>query len=90
MVKKFTRFDMARSQSRCSSGIAVIIFASQFKDLLGLQVEHVPAEFVAKIAMLARHAGEFNPWALAIAGGSAAVIFAVRRWAAFSSAFWLR
>ena len=31
-----------------TSGIAVIILASQFKDLLGLQVEHVPAEFVAK------------------------------------------
>jgi len=70
-----------------TSGIAVIIFASQFKDLLGLQVEHVPAEFIAKIAMLAQHAGEFNPWAIAIAGGSAAVILAVRRWAPSAPGF---
>jgi SulP family sulfate permease len=70
-----------------TSGIAVIIFASQFKDLLGLQVDHVPAEFVAKLAMLAQHAGSFNPWALAIAGGSAAVILAVRRWAPSAPGF---
>jgi hypothetical protein len=70
-----------------TSGIAVIIFASQFKDLLGLQVEKVPAEFIAKIAMLAQHAGEFQPWAIAIAGGSAAVILAVRRWAPSAPGF---
>jgi SulP family sulfate permease len=70
-----------------TSGIAVIIFASQFKDLLGLQVEKVPAEFIAKIAMLAQHAGETNPWAIAIAGGSAAVILAVRRWAPSAPGF---
>jgi len=33
-------------------GIAVIIAASQFKDLLGLTVDAVPAEFLAKIEIL--------------------------------------
>jgi SulP family sulfate permease len=70
-----------------TSGIAVIIFASQFKDLLGLRVEHVPAEFVAKLAVLAAHASEFNPWALAIAAGSAAVIVMFRRWAPSAPGF---
>lgn len=31
-----------------TAGIAVIIFSSQIKDLFGLSVEHVPAEFVDK------------------------------------------
>jgi SulP family sulfate permease len=70
-----------------TSGIAVIIFASQFKDLLGLRVEHVPAAFVAKLAVLAAHASEFNPWALAIAAGSAAVIVMFRRWAPSAPGF---
>jgi SulP family sulfate permease len=70
-----------------TSGIAVIIFASQFKDLLGLQVENVPAEFVAKLSMLAAHASGFNPWALAIALGSAAVIVLFRRWAPSAPGF---
>jgi SulP family sulfate permease len=70
-----------------TSGIAVIILASQFKDLLGLQVEHVPAEFVAKLAALAAHLDSFNPWALAIAAGTATVIAAIRRWAPSAPGF---
>src|SRR5678810_52494 len=31
-----------------TSGIAVIIFSSQIKDLLGLRMDAVPAEFIAK------------------------------------------
>lgn len=33
-------------------GIAIIIATSQVKDLLGLQVEHVPAEFLDKVSVL--------------------------------------
>jgi SulP family sulfate permease len=33
-------------------GIAIIIATSQFKDVLGLQADHVPAEFIAKIEVL--------------------------------------
>ena len=70
-----------------TSGIAVIIFASQLKDLLGLQVEHVPAEFIPKLKLLAAHWSEFNPWALGIATGCALVILAVRRWAPTAPGF---
>jgi len=70
-----------------TSGIAVIILASQFKDLLGLQVDHVPAEFVAKLAVLAKHLGSFNGWALGIAAATAGVIAAVRRWAPSAPGF---
>jgi SulP family sulfate permease len=70
-----------------TSGIAVIILASQLKDLLGLQVEHVPAEFIAKLQLLAQHLGEFNPWALGVAAACAGVILAVRRWAPTAPGF---
>ncbi len=39
-----------------TNGIAVVIFMSQIKDFLGLQVSEVPAEFFAKMRVLAAHA----------------------------------
>jgi len=62
-----------------TSGIAVIILASQFKDLLGLQVAEVPAEFLPKLKVLWQHLGEFNPWALGLALGCVALIIGLRR-----------
>ena len=38
-----------------TSGIAVLIFCTQIKDFLGLQVGKVPAEFVEKIRVLGEH-----------------------------------
>jgi SulP family sulfate permease len=38
-----------------TSGIAVLIFGTQIKDFLGLQVETVPAEFIEKIRVLGAH-----------------------------------
>lgn len=49
-----------------TSGIAVIIFSSQIKDLLGLEMAAVPAEFVAKWDAYARAFDTVNPWALLI------------------------
>ncbi len=63
-----------------TSGIAVIIAASQLKDALGLPVDKVPADFIPKVRVLAEHLGEFNPWALAMTAGSVALIVALRRW----------
>jgi SulP family sulfate permease len=62
-----------------TSGIAVIILASQFKDLLGLQVADVPAEFLPKLKVLWQHLGEFNPWAFGLAVGCVALIIGLRR-----------
>lgn len=57
-----------------TSGIALLIAASQGRDLLGLQIETVPADFVEKIASYAEHIATWNPWAVAIALGSLAIV----------------
>src|SRR3984893_2378386 len=38
-----------------TSGIAVLIFCTQIKDFLGLQVDKMPAEFVGKMMALGEH-----------------------------------
>lgn len=50
-----------------TSGIAVIIFSSQVKDFLGLHIDNLPAEFLAKWQSLAHSLGSTNPAALFIA-----------------------
>lgn len=57
-----------------TSGIAVIIFSSQVKDLLGLRMGTVPAEFVEKWRAYAEHAGTAAPAAAAVAAATVAVI----------------
>jgi len=63
-----------------TSGIAVVIFSTQVKDFLGLQVPpaagEVPAEFVKKLAFLARHLGTAHGPTLALAAGA----FVIVRW----------
>jgi sulfate permease, SulP family len=49
-----------------TNGIAVLIALSQMKDLLGLSIDRLPADFFAQIGMLARHLDSFNPAAFAI------------------------
>ena len=49
-----------------TNGIAVLIALSQVKDLLGLSIDRLPADFFAQIGMLARHLDSFNPAAFAI------------------------
>lgn len=46
-----------------TNGIAVLIGLSQLKDLLGLRIEHMPADFFGQLAALTQHIGSFNPWA---------------------------
>jgi SulP family sulfate permease len=53
-----------------TNGIAVLIALSQLKDLLGLQIQHMPAEFFAVLQALFTHLNSFNPWALALGLGS--------------------
>lgn len=62
-----------------TSGIAVIIFISQVKDLLGLQIAKLPAEFPAKIETLAAHMPTFSGAALAISLGSILLILVWQR-----------
>jgi sulfate permease, SulP family len=49
-----------------TNGIAVLIALSQLKDLLGLAIDKMPADFFSQIGTLWLHLGSFNPYALAI------------------------
>ena len=49
-----------------TSGIALTIFATQIKDLFGLQVESVPADFLDKWVVYAQNIGTINWWALLV------------------------
>ncbi len=57
-----------------TSGIALLIAVSQGRDFFGLQMETVPAEFVAKIGAYAQHFDSWNPMAVALALGTIAVV----------------
>jgi SulP family sulfate permease len=57
-----------------TSGIAVIIFSSEVKDLFGLRMGVVPAAFVPKWTAFAAHAGAFTPAAIFISGLTLAII----------------
>ena len=49
-----------------TSGIALTIFATQIKDLFGLQIESVPAGFLDKWVVYARNIGTTHLWSLLI------------------------
>lgn len=49
-----------------TSGIAVIIFSSQVKDFLGLQIDQVPAEFVDKWRVFIENISTINYYALGL------------------------
>ena len=49
-----------------TSGIALIIFSTQIKDLLGLPMDEVPAEFLDKWATYASYIRDVNPAAVAV------------------------
>jgi SulP family sulfate permease len=57
-----------------TSGIAVIIFSSQIKDLLGLRMGAVPAHFLAKWESYAAHLGSASLPAIGVAAGSFAIL----------------
>ncbi len=49
-----------------TSGIALTIFATQIKDLFGLQIESVPADFLGKWSVYAQHIDTINWWSLLV------------------------
>ncbi len=57
-----------------TSGIALIIFAGQVRDFLGLEMASPPADFVEKWAAYAEHLGSINPTAVALAVGTMLVV----------------
>jgi SulP family sulfate permease len=52
----------------------VLIGVSQLKDLFGLHIEKLPADFFTQVGALASHAGSVNPAALALGLGCLALV----------------
>jgi SulP family sulfate permease len=63
-----------------TAGIAVSIFSSQVKDLLGLRMGVVPADFLPRWTAYAQHVGTTQPATVAIAVAGLALIIGLRRW----------
>jgi SulP family sulfate permease len=63
-----------------TAGIAVIIFASQLKELLGLTLGKEPGPLLPKLAALAGALPTLNPAAVAVAALTVGGILALRRW----------
>jgi sulfate permease, SulP family len=57
-----------------TSGIAVIIFSGEIKDLLGLRMGDVPANFLEKWLAYGQHLTSINPYAVAVAAGTIVIL----------------
>lgn len=70
-----------------TAGIATIIFASQLRELLGLDMASEPAALIPKLLAMKEALGTINPAAIAVAAMSIAIILGVQRlkprWPAF-------
>jgi len=62
-----------------TAGIAVIIFSSQIRDLLGLNMGAMPPDFLEKLGALWAARGSVNPAAVLVASGALAVILLTKR-----------
>jgi SulP family sulfate permease len=62
-----------------TAGIAVIIFASQMKELLGLDLAHEPAALAPKLAAIWSALGSFNPAAIGLSLLAVVLIVGLRR-----------
>lgn len=63
-----------------TAGIAVIIFASQLKELLGLDLGSEPAAFVPKLEALWAARATVNPQAIAVGAVALGIIVGLRKW----------
>lgn len=58
-----------------TSGIALTIFATQIKDLFGMHIDKVPADFIHKWITYGQNIGSINPWSFGIGILSIIIIF---------------
>lgn len=49
-----------------TNGIAVLVAVSQLRDLLGLPIQRMPADFFSQVRLIADHLSTLNPHALAL------------------------
>jgi SulP family sulfate permease len=59
-----------------TSGIAVTIFTTQVKDLLGMQMDTVPSDFIEKWGAYLYNIGNIDPWS-ALVGIASVILIAV-------------
>jgi len=64
-----------------TAGIAIIIFSSQVRDLLGLSMTDVPADFIEKMAAFWAARASVSAPAIGVALGALATIVAINRFA---------
>ncbi len=57
-----------------TSGIAVTIFTTQVKDLLGMQMDAVPSDFIEKWIAYFQNLGNIDPWSAVLGLTSVAII----------------
>lgn len=57
-----------------TSGIAIIIFITQIKDLLGLSIDKLPSDFLEKLPVYAEYITTFNPDVILISAITLAII----------------
>jgi sulfate permease, SulP family len=63
-----------------TNGIALVIASTQIRDFFGLQIDHLPGEFLQRMQTLMAHAGTWSSAATALAGGSLLVMLLAMRW----------
>ncbi|RKQ70393.1 SulP family inorganic anion transporter [Oceanibaculum indicum] len=63
-----------------TAGIAVIIFSSQVRDLLGLEIERLPADFLHQWEAYLAHLSSVNFAAVGLAALTLAIILGLKRW----------
>jgi SulP family sulfate permease len=62
-----------------TAGIAVIIFASQLRELLGLDIPHEPAALLPKLGAIWGNVSTLNPATVALSAIAIAIILGLRR-----------
>lgn len=62
-----------------TTGIAVIIFTSQLKDFLGLQLGEFPIDFLGRWQAYWNHLGSINPFSILIGSATLGLIIYLRR-----------
>jgi len=63
-----------------TNGIAAVIASTQIKDFFGLQIPHVPGDFLGRMQAVFRNFGTLSPWETSLALGSLAVIILFRKY----------
>lgn len=66
-----------------TTGLAILIFAAQIKDLFGFSIAQVPADFISKWATYAQHVSTIDPVSMTMGLSCLLGIVAMRKWAPF-------